>query len=136
MPMGEPGWPELAACTASMHSVRIVLMASFSMAALSLATVRPVFIDQSPRAANSRRPNSLLLLKLLACLLADEVELLAPPLDGRRCRNLGKADVGDGVLDHLILQVDFTLAHREVCLHEIHDSVIHPLRDGLLVDCI
>jgi hypothetical protein len=43
--MGEPGWPELAACTASMHSVRIVLMASFSMAALSLATVKPVFMD-------------------------------------------------------------------------------------------
>src|SRR4051794_14198591 len=45
MPMGEPGCPELAACTASMHSVRMVLMASFSMAALSLATVRPVFMD-------------------------------------------------------------------------------------------
>jgi hypothetical protein len=45
MPIGEPGWPELAACTASMHSVRIVLMATFSMAALSLATVRPVFMD-------------------------------------------------------------------------------------------
>ena len=43
--MGEPGWPELAACTASMHSVRIVLMATFSMAALSLATARPVFMD-------------------------------------------------------------------------------------------
>jgi hypothetical protein len=43
--MGEPGWPELAACTASMHSVRIVLMASFSMAALSLATVKPVFMN-------------------------------------------------------------------------------------------
>jgi hypothetical protein len=28
-----------------MHSVRIVLMATFSMAALSLATVRPVFMD-------------------------------------------------------------------------------------------
>jgi hypothetical protein len=27
-----------------MHSVRIVLMATFSMAALSLATVRPVFM--------------------------------------------------------------------------------------------
>src|SRR6516164_3951206 len=45
MPIGEPGCPELAACTASMHSVRIVLMATFSMAALSLATVRPVFMD-------------------------------------------------------------------------------------------
>ena len=43
--LGEPGWPELAACTASMHSVRIVLTASFSMAALSLATVRLVFMD-------------------------------------------------------------------------------------------
>jgi hypothetical protein len=28
-----------------MHSVRIVLMATFSMAALSLATVRPVFMS-------------------------------------------------------------------------------------------
>jgi hypothetical protein len=43
------GWPELAACTASMHSVRIVLMASFSIAALSLATVRPVFIVNPQR---------------------------------------------------------------------------------------
>ena len=51
MPIGEPGWPELAACTASMHSVRIVLMASFSMAARSLATVRPVFMGALPCAA-------------------------------------------------------------------------------------
>src|SRR5690349_10918723 len=41
--MGEPGCPELAACTASMHKVRIVLIASFSIGARSLATVRPVF---------------------------------------------------------------------------------------------
>src|SRR4051794_30726698 len=45
MPMGEPGWPEFAACTASMHRVRIVLIACFSMGARSLATVRPVVKD-------------------------------------------------------------------------------------------
>src|SRR5689334_13112134 len=42
MPMGEPGWPELAACTASMQRVRMVLMASVSMGAWALDTVRPV----------------------------------------------------------------------------------------------
>src|SRR5262245_11776073 len=46
MPIGEPGWPELAACTASMQRVRIVLIADFSMGARSLATVRPVFMDK------------------------------------------------------------------------------------------
>ena len=49
MPIGEPGWPELAACTASMHNVRIVLMANFSMAAFSLSTVKPVFMDKLPQ---------------------------------------------------------------------------------------
>src|SRR4029079_19408756 len=38
--------PELAACTASMQRVRIVLIATFSMGARSLATVRPVFTDR------------------------------------------------------------------------------------------
>src|SRR5206468_551708 len=103
MPIGEPGCPELAACTASMHSVRIVLMASFSMAALSLATVRPVFMDNlPPRAANSLRPDPLLLLELPAGLFADEVELLALPLESRCRRLLGEPDVSDWVFDHVI----------------------------------
>src|SRR5580698_4606707 len=41
MSIGEPGCPELAAWTASMQSVRIVLTASFSIGAVSPATVRP-----------------------------------------------------------------------------------------------
>src|SRR5262245_3597587 len=73
MPIGEPGWPELAACTASMHSVRIVLMATFSMAALSLVTVRPVFMDHLLQRARSLRLDPLLSLELAAGLLADEV---------------------------------------------------------------
>src|SRR5262245_35856745 len=54
MPIGEPGWPELAACTASMQRVRMVLMASFSMAARSLATARPVFMDHLLRSNPAR----------------------------------------------------------------------------------
>src|SRR5262245_15250670 len=42
MAIGVPGWPELAACTASMDRVRMVLMASRSSGDLSLDTVRPV----------------------------------------------------------------------------------------------
>src|SRR5436190_12643425 len=39
--IGVPGWPELAACTASIDSVRMVLMASFSIGVVSVDTVRP-----------------------------------------------------------------------------------------------
>src|SRR5262245_38181189 len=47
--MGDPGWPELAACTASMHSVRIVLIASLSMADFSFATITGIpCINQCP----------------------------------------------------------------------------------------
>src|SRR4051794_17019190 len=42
MLMGVPGWPDSACCTASMQSVRMVLMASFSIGSFSLATVKPV----------------------------------------------------------------------------------------------
>src|SRR3954470_2375863 len=40
MPIGEPGWPESACCTASMHSVRIVVTASLSASDAPFATVR------------------------------------------------------------------------------------------------
>src|SRR5262245_14556868 len=48
MLIGEPGCPDSAACTASMLSVRMVLIASFSMAEVSLATARPVVSGMSP----------------------------------------------------------------------------------------
>src|SRR5437588_2998038 len=41
MSIGDPGCPDCAFCTASMARVRMVLMAVFSMADRSFATVRP-----------------------------------------------------------------------------------------------
>jgi hypothetical protein len=49
--MGDPGWPEFAACTASMQRVRIVLIASFSVGVRSLTTAGPVFMGTLPCAA-------------------------------------------------------------------------------------
>src|SRR5437868_5385569 len=42
MAIGVPGWPELAACTASIDRVRMVLTASLSIGDFSLETVIPV----------------------------------------------------------------------------------------------
>ena len=42
--MGEPGWPEFAAWMASIHSVRRVLIACFSIPTRSPTTVRPVLM--------------------------------------------------------------------------------------------
>src|SRR5262245_7618944 len=42
MPIGEPGWPESACCTASMHSVRIVAIARRSASDAPFVAVRVV----------------------------------------------------------------------------------------------
>src|SRR5207244_11787363 len=76
----------------------------------------------------------LFFLEVAACLLADEVEFLALPLESRRRRGLREADVSDGVLDHLVFKVDFILAHREVGTHKIYDPVVNPPADLLLID--
>ena len=76
----------------------------------------------------------MLFLELAASVLADEVILLALPLKRRCRRDLREADMSDRVLDHLILQVDFILAHREVRLHELNDPVVDPLGNRFLVD--
>jgi hypothetical protein len=58
-----------------MHRVRIVLMATFSMAALSLATVRPVFMDNLLQ--GQLRSEAILFFGFAASLLADKVNVLA-----------------------------------------------------------
>src|SRR4029453_3966996 len=47
--IGVPGWPELACCTASMESVRIVLMLSWSSSALISGSFRPRAASPPPR---------------------------------------------------------------------------------------
>jgi hypothetical protein len=77
-----------------------------------------------------------LLFERAARFFTNEVVRFSSRFQLRAGRELRESHVGDGVFDHMLLQVVLILVQREVGLHELHQAIINPLGNFFVVDGI